>query len=344
MSSKRSEYPAESASGLPQSLDHDWPTASWRDVNVAVAISGGADSTALLRALADLKSRHRGEGRLFALHVDHQLRGAESDGDARWCAALCDSLAIRLQVIVGDPRPIAAEEGDGLEAAARQLRYRLLAEAAEQGGGRYLATAHTQDDQVETVLFRMLRGSGLRGLAGIPRRRALSGSLTLIRPLLSCSRAAIGEYLASLDQDFRLDSSNQDRRFTRNRLRHDLLPHLREQYNADLDMALLGLAAQAADAQQVVETQARELLSQSTLERSTHKVSVSLNSDPAPTIVLCESLRIVWREAGLPERNMTRVWWLQLAKLAADPARGEVLNLPGNVRASNSSGTLLLEW
>jgi len=332
-------------SPLLRLLDRDWPAANWRDVNVAVAISGGADSTALLRALADLKNRHGGEGRLFALHVDHQVRGAESDGDSRWCDALCDSLVIPLQVVVGDPRPIAAEEGDGLEAAARQLRYRLLAEAAEQGGARYLATAHTQDDQVETVLFRMLRGSGLRGLAGIPRRRALSESVTLIRPMLSCSRAAIGEYLASLGQNFRLDSSNQDQRFTRNRLRHDLLPHLREQYNADLDTALLGLAAQAADAQQVVEAQARELLSQSTLERSAHRVSLSLTLDhSSPTLILCEALRIVWRDAELPERDMTRQWWLQLAKLAADPAHGEILNLPGNVRASNSADALLLEW
>ncbi len=314
-------------------------------MNVAVGLSGGADSMALLRALRLLKKRQGGAGQLLALHVNHQLRGAESTDDVQWCRQQCQALAVSLKVLTCDTAQHATKTGEGIEAAARAQRYQLLTTAAEQAGVRYLATAHTHDDQVETVLFRILRGTGLRGLAGIPRTRSLAPAVTLIRPLLDCSRARVIHFLSELGQSYRTDSSNLETQFTRNQLRHELLPQLREQYNTDLGGALVRLARQAAKAQQIVELQAQSLLD--VAEWSTQPQTMSLRwqifCEQEPFLV-CEALRIVWREAGLAEQAMTYEWWSRLAEMVQEPHEGAVCNLPGNVRASIAGEQFLLEW
>lgn len=317
----------------------------WCELNVAVALSGGADSMALLRALRHFKTQHVGAGELLALHVNHQLRGAESADDAQWCRQQCETLGVPLEVLTCDTSQYASESGEGIEAAARSQRYQMLTAAAEQAGVRYLATAHTRDDQVETVLFRVLRGTGMRGLTGIPWTRALTGSVTLVRPLLDCSRTMVIDYLSELGQTYRTDSSNVETQFTRNRLRHELLPLLREQYNSELDGALLRLARQAEESQQVVESLARALLDRA--RRSAKPQAIGLRwevFDGQSSLVVCEALRIAWREAGLAEQAMTYEWWRRLAEMVQEPREGAVFNLPGNVRASIAGELFLLEW
>ncbi|NOY40317.1 MAG: tRNA lysidine(34) synthetase TilS [Planctomycetes bacterium] len=350
MSSKSQPSEADTDCGVPQALCKAWPPAIWRDIHVAVAISGGCDSTALLRALLQVKAECGGNGSIFALHVNHQLRGDESDQDAEWCQQQCDLLGVPLTILRGTAAERAEADGDGLEAAARAERYELLTTAAEQAGARYLAIAHTQNDQVETVLFRLLRGSGLRGLAGIPHTRPLTSSVTLARPLLDCCRADLASYLASLGQSYRNDGSNSERRFARNRVRHDLLPKLREDFNPDVDAALLRLATQADDVQQYLESQAQELLGRCDVRRTSPDASraqISLALLPlseGPSVVVCEALRIVWRSAGLPEQAMTYGKWHQLAQLAKSDDDSTVLNLPGGVQARVSAGLLVLQW
>ncbi len=318
---------------LLNKFDDCLPPSTWRDVHVAVALSGGADSVALLRATSELKQAAGGKGELFALHVNHHLRGGESDEDATWCLRLCESLAIPLEVLNGNVAARAEAEGDGLEAAARDVRYTLLTEAAEARGARYLFTAHTADDQVETVLFRLLRGTGLRGLSGMSRRRPLSPALTLARPLLNCTRVEIIDYLTGLNQDFRTDSSNSSLRFARNRIRQELLPILRSEYAAQVDDTFLRLADQARELDEFVTTQAGHLLS-SGAERILPGEFVIRTTEIAdqPAILIAEALRLAWHEAGLAEQDMTHVWWTQLAELATSSTKSQVVNLPGNVR------------
>jgi tRNA(Ile)-lysidine synthase len=298
-----------------------------------MALSGGADSVALLRAAIELKHAAGGKGELFALHVNHHLRGSESDEDAAWCQRLCESLAIPLEVLNGNVAARAEAEGDGLEAAARDVRYTLLTEAAEARGARYLFTAHTADDQVETVLFRLLRGTGLRGLSGMSRRRPLSPSLSLARPLLDCTRVEIIDYLTGINQDFRTDSSNSSLRFARNRIRNELLPLLRSEYAAQVDDTFLRLADQARELDEFVTTQAGQLLN-SSAERILPGEFVIRPAEIAdqPAIMITETLRLAWREAGLAEQDMTHAWWTQLAELATSSTKSQVVNLPGNVR------------
>ncbi len=310
-----------------------------------MALSGGADSVALLRAMAEAKRKHGGKGELFALHFNHHLRGAESDGDERWCSELCRKLEISLQIFHGNVAARAATDGDGIEAAARQERYTLLTAAAEARGVRYLATAHTSDDQVETVLFRLLRGTGLRGLKGIAATRPLTRSLTVVRPLLNCTRSEVLAHLATLGQDFRTDSSNTDHGYTRNKIRGELLPLLRARYSPSVDESLLRLAEQADEASDFCESAARELLNSSMTTSDHNEVLFNVAAlRGQPDILIREALRIAWREANFPEQAMTHDWWCQLAGLAVDAASGKVLNLPGNVRASISGGQLGIQF
>ncbi len=336
-------------------LRRDWPSESWRDVHVAVALSGGPDSVALFRALLAVKHETSGAGNISALHVNHGLRGAESDEDAQWCSQLCQTHAVPITILAGQAALRAADEGDGIEAAARAERYELLTAAAEQIGARYLLTAHTADDQAETILFRLLRGTGIHGLCGIPRTRVLTQSLTLVRPLLSCFRTTLLGTLEQLKQPYRCDSSNQSQDYIRNRIRNKLLPHLRENYNSEVDRALVNLAAQSSDTWQVLSQLSDHVLDECKLELSdtlsedTHgtRRQLSLQTAPLqkqPRVLVCEALRTTWRNAGLPEQAMNFLWWNRLAELALDRSDGQVLNLPGNVRASKSEGCLILCW
>ena len=184
---------------------------------VLVALSGGADSTALLHALKQLGHR------LCACHVNHGLRGEEADADARHAAAFAESLGVPLVERRADVKSFARERKLSLETAAREVRYALLAEAAAKLHADRIATGHTADDQAETVLLNLLRGAGPSGLAGIPPVRG-----NIIRPLLGLARAEVLEYCAAAGLGYREDKSNLDRRFTRNRIRHDIMPALRE--------------------------------------------------------------------------------------------------------------------
>jgi tRNA(Ile)-lysidine synthase len=214
---------------------------------VGIAVSGGPDSVALLRAFAELAPSLGVV--LVVLHLNHHLRGAESDADQNFVTALAEKLS--LEVVLGSA-DVGAGSGPSLEAAGRRARYAFFLHAAADHRLDCVATGHTRDDQAETVLLRLLRGSGPTGLSGILRSCDLSalaqspipvGTQTsvpprLIRPMLSVSRRQIERYLVSLGQPFRLDPSNRDPKFLRNRVRAELLPALERDYNPQLRQAL----------------------------------------------------------------------------------------------------------
>jgi tRNA(Ile)-lysidine synthase len=324
---------------LEQQLAAAWPIDQWRDVHVLAAVSGGPDSVAMLRALIALKDRAGGAGKLIVAHLNHQSRGAESDADQQWLTAQCREWKLPLELGRANPAELAAEQGDGWEAAARAVRYDFLRQTAERVGARWVALAHTADDQVETVLHRLLRGTGLAGLAGMPRVRALSPSVALVRPLLDVRRAEVLDYLAAIGQGFRQDATNLDTRFTRNRLRHELLPLLRTEYNAQADEALARLAQQAGEAQQViaslVDDLAKQCLGPDRAAASRPAETMRIDCRPladVPPLVVRELLKTAWTRAGWPLQSMGFGEWQQLAELAqGTPA--SPLNLPGGIQA-----------
>lgn len=219
-----------------------------RGDRLVVGVSGGADSVALLRLLNELSRHHDWRLALRAAHFNHSLRGEASQADEAFVRELCERMGVPLTVERGDVRMLAARNRQGLEEAGRTTRYAFLHRVALTMQARAVAVAHHADDQIETVLYRLCRGTGLAGLAGMPRQRPLldGSDVQLIRPLLHVSRAAIREYLAQVGATFREDDSNAETGPRRNRIRHELLPAIEERINPQVRARLLTLASQAA--------------------------------------------------------------------------------------------------
>jgi tRNA(Ile)-lysidine synthase len=204
---------------------------------VVAAVSGGVDSVALVRLLAELSSA--GALTLASLaHLDHSLRGAESARDAAFCRDLAAELGIPFDVEAADVMRASKEEGRSLEDAGRQARYGFFDRARARAAADLVATAHTRDDQAETVLLRLFRGAGTRGLAGIPPRRG-----AIVRPLIDIGRDELREYLDARGYGWVEDSTNVDRAIPRNWVRHELLPLVTERYGP----ATAEVLARAAD-------------------------------------------------------------------------------------------------
>jgi tRNA(Ile)-lysidine synthase len=212
-------------------------------LRLAVGLSGGADSVALLRALAEQR-RELGLV-LHAAHLHHGLRGEEADGDLNFARALAADLGLPFHEARVDAGAAAKENAETIEEAARRLRYGWFRQLMASGEVEAVATAHTRDDQAETVLAKFLRGAWTEGLSGIhPVVEYPEGRI--LRPLLEATRAEVEAYLKALGQGWREDSSNRHLTFTRNRIRHELLPLL-EDWNPQLREHLAQMATLARD-------------------------------------------------------------------------------------------------
>lgn len=201
-----------------------WNMVSPRDV-VYAGVSGGADSVCMLLILAQLAGEFPFS--LKVAHVEHGIRGEESRQDADFVRGLCENLTIPFTMVSVDAPSYAAKNHLGLEEAARELRYQAFAECAD-GENVKVALAHHMEDNAETMLFQMVRGSGIDGLCGIRPCRKGKNGVEYIRPLLCCSRQEIELFLESRRQAFCTDCSNGDTSFSRNRIRMDILPVLKE--------------------------------------------------------------------------------------------------------------------
>ncbi len=219
---------------------------------ICAAMSGGADSVALLRALHSANATPKsalGVG-LSAVHIHHGIRGPEADADQAFVQNLCTSLGIPLHIHQVDVPAHASATGETIEASARSLRYEVFHSLLRSGEADAILTAHTMDDQAETVLLKLLRGAWTEGLGGIHPvvtvHIAGKSPGRILRPLLCIRRGEVETYLQAIGQPWREDASNADPAFTRNRLRHQLLPGLRE-FNPSLDQTLSNLAELARD-------------------------------------------------------------------------------------------------
>ncbi|MGA8530165.1 MAG: tRNA lysidine(34) synthetase TilS [Acidobacteriaceae bacterium] len=225
-------------------------------MRVAVAVSGGADSVGLLRTLV-LAAQEIGLV-LSVAHVHHGIRGAAADEDARFVEELAARLQLPFLLHRADTPARARSHGQTLEEAGRHDRYTWFRDLLAQGNAGAVATAHTLDDQAETVLHRLLRGAWTEGLGGIHPVITCPGGV-ILRPFLEARRADITAWLRAMDQPWREDASNQDRSFTRNRIRHDLLPQLAE-YNPRIEEQLARMAMLARDEEAWWQAELRKLL------------------------------------------------------------------------------------
>ena len=290
---------------------------------ILAAVSGGADSVALLHLLA---RSLRAEGKLAVAHVNHGLRGADSDADATFVQSLAKEYGLRYL------EHRLTSEATLSENSARNLRYDFLTRQAECIGFRYLATAHTADDQTETVLHRILRGTGLAGLSGMAPSRIMSPAVTLLRPLVHVRRKTIIAYLESLSQTFRHDQTNFENQFTRNRIRNRLLPMLREEFNPHIDEAIYRLATLAAEHESILSELLDGLLESALLEQLPERVVLDADSLSRCSLpVLREVLIRVWKRQNFPQREMDYDQWTTLAELSR--TSGKRLDFPGGITA-----------
>lgn len=208
--------------------------------SVLVALSGGADSVSLLHILISIKELF--DLNIRAAHFNHMIRGEEAARDECFCRELCARLGVELFTGRADVPVIAEQSGESLELCGRRMRYDFLQVSADESGGAKIATAHNRSDNTETVLMNLVRGSGIAGLGGIPVRRD-----NIIRPLLSCSREEIEAYCRENGLEYVTDSTNLSDAYTRNKLRLNVLPILREM-NPSLDEGVERMASVMRDA------------------------------------------------------------------------------------------------
>lgn len=317
---------------LERTLLSRWPMKRWCDVRCILAVSGGADSVALVRSLTRIITPEL-RSNLVIGHVNHGWRGKQSEADAQFVQEMAKQLGLEFDCLV-------AADVSRTEEAAREQRYSLLTDLAKKRGARYVLMAHSRDDQIETVLDRILRGTGLAGLRGIPRERELEHGIALVRPLLEVSRHKIITYLGELDQDYRHDGSNDDVKYTRNRIRHELLPLLKTQYHGAADEALLRLQQMANELQDVIAEIVYPLF-QTHVHFTGERVEITCEglTDVSPYLIR-ELFVLVWKQQHWSRGSMTRRHWQRLADAVATPLAA--FELPGEVRVERADDVLLL--
>ena len=329
-----------------------WPVDRWRDLGVVVGCSGGADSVALVSALASLRSQatasppsqaaaslpsqaaaslpsqaaDRGidppRGFLVVAHFNHQLRGAESDADQALAWQLSQQLGLRWAV---DRAKTLQRD----EASMREERIRFLVETAHAVGARYIALAHSADDNVETLLHHLMRGTGPSGLAGIGSPRAIAEDLVLVRPLLQTRRELIRASLAERGIPWREDTSNGDLAYRRNWIRHQLIPFMEMQYPQASEAI-----GRAIDGQRqwrsLIDRQASSWLEEHQIDGNPRSLRRDSELDPAIAVAAAQ---LIWTRLNWPRGEMSQTHWLRLAETLRgnDPQR---YTLPAGVDVS----------
>lgn len=308
-----------------------------------VAVSGGPDSVVLAHLFARLVEEGFLTGVVLA-HLDHGLRGEDSTADAAFVRTLpaawgWPDLPVRIER--RDVAAEAARTGDNLETTARRLRYAWLAEVARAAGAGWVAAGHTADDQVETVLHRLVRGAGWEGWAGMRPVRPLEPGLLLVRPLLERRRSEVHAYLAAQGLACRTDASNADPRFTRNRIRLELLPLLERAFNPRVVETLLDAAALAGETHDFLEDLAEAVLREAERPRAGNVLVLDRpRLQREPPLLIRQACRRLWRREGWPAAAMTHADWRRLVDLVH--GRLPAWDFPAGIRARTTARVLQL--
>ncbi len=310
---------------------------------VLVAVSGGPDSVCLLHVLNSLKDELGIQ--LHVAHLDHSLRGAESEADSQYVSDLAAKLNLPITVAKKDVRAQSVQSKTSLEEAAREVRYRFLDETGRQAGASRVAVGHTHNDQVETVLMHYLRGTGVQGLRGLrPAVPIPYGSkedgIWVIRPLLNLTHEQTVEYCKSNDLNPRSDSTNEQPGFLRNRIRLELLPLLR-QYNPDIDDALTRLADLAGEDADLLDAQAAAAYEQTASADGCLTCLDSGKLRGAPLALQRRVFRIALEQAYGSLKDVEARHVNALVDLLFG-ATGKCVSLPGGVTVTNERSRMVI--
>jgi len=311
------------------------------ETGLVVAVSGGADSTALLDALVRARDAGRCPSTLVVAHLNHLLRGEDSDTDAAFVQELAADRGVVCEIERADVAGIARQLGQNLEATARHLRYEFFARVAQRHGLQYVVTAHTQDDQAETVFLHLLRGTALSGLSGMPRQRPLldkgDDQLILLRPLLGVSREVVLAHCHDYQIPYREDVSNQSTEFLRNLIRHEILPRL-EAVNPAIRTGLARMADLVREEDQYLEARVDEIKGWEAADGALLLPSLKGLSPVLQRRVLRRWL--VQRRGSLARIASTHL--VALEQLLARGQSGQSVVLPGNLQVRREFDRLRL--
>ena len=309
---------------------------------VVVAVSGGADSVALLHLLVSLQPPL--QLTLHVAHLDHGLR-ATSPEDASFVEALGHRWGIPSTIERRDVSALCVREGWSLEDGARRVRYQFFLEVARRWGMTRLALAHTADDQAETVLLRLVRGTGLMGLGAIPIMRELEPGVRVVRPLLDVWRRDLLAYLQEAGLSYRDDETNHDQRFVRNRIRGELLPLLERRYNPNIKRMLTQLADQSRWDYAYLDAAAGRQWKRAVKERHpSQHVAISVQVFRHQPKALQRQLvrRAVEQIRGTVGQLEFR-HWLEVERLFLSRPTGTILDLPGGVQFRRDKDRVVCE-
>jgi tRNA(Ile)-lysidine synthase len=353
LSRKGSEERAAGPRAFARLLLREWRRRGWaaRGERVLVAVSGGADSAALLLALEELTRAGLLGVSLTAAHLDHGLRGERGGEDARWVEGLARTLGVPCVSGRAEVAEVARARRDNVEQAARRARYEFLAGAAREACARAVLVAHTLDDQAETVLLRLLRGSGAAGLAGMAAERALEegGEVALRRPLLAWARRAdtVG-YCRARGVEFRADEMNEDDAYARVRVRRALLPLL-ETFNPRAAEALARAAGLLREDSEALDALGAALLEEARAEGEASGGEESAEGAwplrvetlaAAHTALRRRALRL-WLARGRGDlRRLSHANLLAVESLTRGERGGRTAELPGGSRVERRRGLL----
>lgn len=303
---------------------------------VVVGLSGGADSVALLFFLNQIK--HEYELTLYAVHVNHLLRGEASFEDEQFVVSLCNSLEIPISVYRIDVSKIAEEQGISLEAAGRNVRYDCFNEELKKQGAQAIAVAHNQNDNAETILMWLCRGTGLSGLCGIPPVRE-----KIIRPLIETSRHQIEEYLENNKIQYKIDKTNNEAIYVRNKIRLNLIPLLKNQLNPNIVKTISSLPSSLIDENNFIEEQTEKAYKacvSDVVEQS--KIKLNINAMLAQHVAIQRRIIRLAVSKLLSTSKDFEFEHIEYILSLLKKESGKKVNLPHGISATISYGELIL--
>lgn len=307
---------------------------------VVAAVSGGLDSMVLLQLMVGISDGHR--PKIQVAHLNHGLRGRESDQDQAFVEAACRRYGLPFLTKTLAAGQVSGTRKQSVEEAARSIRYAWLEEIAVASHADFVLTAHHEDDQLETVVHNLIRGSGFRGIQGMRSVRCLKSTVRLVRPLLEVSRSRLSDYAEDQRIAFREDLSNADLAFTRNRLRHQVLPALLEQGGAEVAAELFLLAKSASQTTEILDRLSHQVALACIVTRTANHVL--LRARPVaemPDFVAAHFFTWLWMQQNWARQKMTSKHWGKLSE-AVSKDEFKRFQVPGRVDVSSVSGFVRL--
>ena len=336
-------YQCETILKVQSFIDKFSPDLLASDASIVLAVSGGPDSMAMLDILSYLKKPY--PFNLIVAHLNHCLRGDESDQDELFILNQCQNRQINCITKRTDIKKLAQQTSQSIETAARNARYEFLSEICRDHNCKYLATAHHADDNAETILHRIIRGTGINGLAGIQPKRFTDSSkdITIIRPLLHVSRCQIEQYLAENNIPYRNDSSNNSNNHTRNSLRNKLIPEIENSFNPNFKQALNNLGTIAAHASQLLNDIAREDIkaANAIITNGLFKIKLEHFTNFGQNKA-CNILRYAIEQIGMPMSNLGIDQITNIYSECLNHNSRIIAHLPANWTAEISDSCLII--